>query len=129
MWKNIDGKLIQVTDASRMKFRTNISKATLGQLSRLAEKHNTYVNYLLETGLETVLNEDVIVFNKKARPKDRVQYKTTYDKELLNAVREFAKRHNLFVNDVIEYSAGFVDVTKSKSKAHKDRIERIHFRA
>ena len=76
MWKLVNGELIQTTDTSRVKFRTNISKSILVQLNELAEKHDTYVNYLLETGLENLLTEGVITFNKETRPKDRVQYKT-----------------------------------------------------
>ena len=124
MWKNVDGKLIQLTDTSRVKFRTNISKEMLDQLSDLAEKHDTHVNYLLETGLEKLLAEGVITYNKETRPKDRVQYKTTYDKELLETVKEFAKQHKLFINDVIEYSASLVNIEKSKNKTHKNRIEK-----
>ena len=124
MWKNVNGKLIQTTDTSRVKFRTNISKALLTQLSQLAEKHDTYVNYLLETGLEKLLSEGVITFNKETRPKDRIQYKTTYDKDLLDAVKEFAKEHKLFINDVIEYSVNLIDIDKSKDKYYKNRIEK-----
>ena len=123
MWKNVNGKLIQTTDPSRVKFRTNISKALLEQLSELAEKHDTYVNYLLETGLENLLSEGVITFNKETRPKDRIQYKTTYDKDLLEAVKEFAKEHKLFINDVIEYSVNLIDIDKSKDKYYKNRID------
>ena len=56
MWKKIDGRLIQATDTSRVKFRTNISKKILDQLADMADEHDTYINYLLETGLENVLN-------------------------------------------------------------------------
>ena len=124
MWKNINGRLIQVTDDARVKFRTNISRSILNQLSEVAEEYNTHVNYLLETGLEALLAEGTIVYNKDARPKDRIQYKTTYDKGLLVAVREFAAEKGLYVNDVIEYSAGLIDVAKSKDKSYKSRIER-----
>ena len=123
MWKNVNGELIHITDSSRVKFRTNISKNILEKLEDLAEKHDTYVNYLLETGLQNVLAQEFISYNKKARPKDRVQYKTTYDKQLLEAVKEFAKEHKLFINDVIEYSVNHIDVNKSKSKSYKNRIE------
>jgi len=122
MWKNIDGRLIQFTDTSRIKFRTNISKAILDQLQDTAKQHDTHVNYLLETGLESLLTEGVIIFNKDTRPKDRVQYKTTYDMELLDSVREFAKQHRLYINDVIEYSTNFIDVPRSKDKSFKHRI-------
>ena len=35
MWKVVNGKLIQTTDESRVKFRTNISKSILDQFKRL----------------------------------------------------------------------------------------------
>lgn len=123
MWKLVNGRLIQTTDATRVKFRTNVSKSILDQLNALAEENDTYVNYLIETGLQIVLAQGVITFNKKSRPKDRVQYKTTYDKELLEQVKEFAKNHDLFINDVIEYSVKFIDTKNIKNTSYKHRIE------
>ncbi len=124
MWKKVDGKLVHVTDESRVKFRTNISKQVLDELQEVAKKHRTHVNYLLETGLEETLTLGAITIDKKARPKDRVQYKTTYDRELLEAVREFSIKNNVFINDIIEYSVPFIDIENSKRKGHKHRIER-----
>ena len=124
MWKKVDGRLIQATDTSRVKFRTNISKAILDRLAIMADENDTYINYLLETGLENVLSRGEIVYNKETRPKDRVQYKTTYDKELLAKVKEFAKQHDLFMNEVIEYSVRYIDIDKSKDRDYKNRIER-----
>ena len=123
MWKKIDGRLIQATDTSRVKFRTNISKTILDQLANMADEHDTYINYLLETGLENVLNSGEIIYNKETRPKDRIQYKTTYDKDLLEKVKQFAKDHHLFINDVIEYSVSYIDIEKSKDRDYKNRIE------
>ena len=123
MWKLVDGKLIHTTDVARTKFRTNISRAILTDLEAIANENDTHINYLLETGLKEVLTLGAISFDKKARPKDRIQYKTTYDRELLESVREFALNNNLFINDVIEYSVQFVDVENSKSKGYKHRVE------
>ncbi|MES9659255.1 rRNA methyltransferase [Cytobacillus sp. T106] len=123
MWKKVDGKLIQRTDESRVKFRTNISKALIENLNELAYEHDTHVNYLLETGLEKVLEQDYIDFNKKNRPKDRIQYKTTYDSSLIEQVKTFAKKHDVFINDVIEYSAGYIDIKSAKDSGYKHRIE------
>ncbi|MET3698985.1 hypothetical protein SAMN05877753_110219 [Bacillus oleivorans] len=123
MWKLANGKLIQTTDKSRVKFRTNISRSILDQLNTLAEENYTHVNYLIETGLKSVLSEGVITYNKNNRPKDRVQYKTTYDKELLEQVKEFAAEHNLFINDVIEYSVKFIKTDDIKDKSYKHRVE------
>jgi len=123
MWKNVNGKLVHITDSTRVKFRTNISKSLLNELEYLAEKHNTHINYLLETGLEKVVEENFISFNKTNRPKDRVQYKTTYDRKLLHKTKKIAAEHSLFVNDVIEYSCRFIDPAKSKHANHPYRIE------
>lgn len=124
MWINIDGKLTHVTDKNRVKFRTNISKKVLKQLREIAEENHTHVNYLLETGLKETLKLTEITFDKKKRPKDRVQYKTTYDRDLLEEIRVFASRNNLFINDVIEYSVQYISIKNSKKKGHKHRIER-----
>jgi hypothetical protein len=123
MWKNVNGKLVQLTDESRVKFRTNISKALIERLNDLAYEHDTHVNYLLETGLKKVLEQNFIEFNKKNRPKDRIQYKTTYDSGLIEQVKAFAKKHDVFINDVIEYSAGYIDIDSVKDSGHKHRIE------
>jgi len=119
----MNGRLIQTTDTSRVKFRTNVSKAVLDQLESMAYEQNTHINYLIESGLQKVLSEGVITYDKKLRPHDRVQYKTTYDKELLDEVKEFAKKHDLFINDVIEYSVNFIDFENLKKSGYKHRVE------
>lgn len=123
MWKLVNGKLIQTTDPTRVKFRTNISKTIIEKLNTLASEYDTHPNYLLESGLQTVLSQGVITFRKELRPKDRVQFKTTYDNELLVRVKEFAKIHNLFINDVIEYSVDFINFENIKNCSYKHRIE------
>jgi len=123
MWKKVNGRLVQEMDETRVKFRTNISKSIIAQLNELADEHDTHANYLIENGLQHVLADGIITFDKKARPKDRVQYKTTYDKELLEQVKEFAKRHQLFINDVIEYSIKYIDLENIKSRDYRYRVE------
>ncbi|CEI83695.1 hypothetical protein J18TS1_03560 [Oceanobacillus oncorhynchi subsp. incaldanensis] len=125
MWKLIDGKLIQTTDTSRVKFRTNVSKSIIDQLNTLAIQYDTHPNYLLESGLQAVLKQGVIQFDKKSRPKDRIQYKTTYDKELLLEIKDFAKAHKLSANDVLEYSVHFIDFNSVKKRSYKYRIEKL----
>ncbi|PIC99504.1 MULTISPECIES: rRNA methyltransferase [unclassified Sporosarcina] len=123
MWKLVNGKMIQTTDETRIKFRTNISQEILEQLEEISEEHDTYSNYLLENGLWNVLAAGVIEYDKNLRPTDRIQYKTTYDKELLESVKQLAKDHKLFINDVIEYSVGHIDMKHIKTKDHKNRLE------
>lgn len=107
-WKFKDGKLVH-TNNTRISFRTNISQSILESLKQIAEEKNTHVNYLLEDGLKKLLTHEKIVVCKELRPKDRIQYKTTYDQDLLIKVKAFAKKNHLFINDVIEYSVRFID--------------------
>lgn len=123
MWKKVNGRLIPTTDVSRVKFRTNVSKSIIDELSVLADEYDTHVNYLIENGLRAVLSQGVITFNKDSRPIDRVQYKTTYDKVLLDNVKEFAKIHQLYINDVIEYSVKFIDFENVKDRDYRNRVE------
>lgn len=123
MWKIVDGRLVHTTDVSRVKFRTNVSRTILESLKVIAAENDTHVNYLLETGLKSVLKQGYISFDKKTRPKDRIQYKTTYDKELLESVKVFAKSNNLFVNDVLEYCVQYIDIENSKDSKYKHRVE------
>ena len=67
-------------DLDRVKFRTNVSQSYLNELKEMALEQNTYVNHLIEFGLKEVLNEKVIEIPENTKPKDRVQYKSTYDK-------------------------------------------------
>jgi len=123
MWKLINGRLVQTSDESRIKFRTNISKSILEHLQTIALEYGSHVNYLIENGLKNVLAQSVITYNKESRPKDRVQYKTSYDKELLENVKKFAKDHQLYINDVIEYSVQFIDLQNIKNSGYRYRIE------
>ncbi|MDQ0154526.1 rRNA methyltransferase [Robertmurraya andreesenii] len=123
MWKKTRDGLIAITDTTRIAFRTNISRACLDQLQLMAQEYNTHVNYLIENGLKNLLSHGSIQYNKDLRPKDRIQYKSTYDKELLNKTRDFAKEQHLFINDVIEYSINYIDVSTLKNQSHRHRIE------
>ena len=123
MWKLLNGRLIHMTDESRVKFRTNISQSVIESLKKLAADNDTHVNYLIESGLKAVLADGNITFNKHMRPTDRIQYKTTYDKELLIQLKQFAKYHNLYINDVIEFSIQHIDIKQSKDMSYRYRVE------
>lgn len=125
MWKMINGKLYQTVDTTRVKFRTNISQQVLDKLKKLAKEHHTHVNYLIENGLLQLIQQNDITFNKENRPSDRVQFKTTYDQELLEEVKVFAQKHNLFINDVIEYSTNKIIISDVKDANYRYRIEKI----
>lgn len=123
MWKKVDGRLIQTTDESRVKLDTRISKQLLDELYILAERHNTNLSYLLETGFENIIKEEVLHFDKSTRLRDKVRVGIYCDKELLNKFLAKAKESNLMFTDAIQASIKFIDPEKSKKKEWKSRIE------
>jgi hypothetical protein len=123
MWKLVNGKLVQSVDESRSEYKTRISSALIQQLKLQAEESNTHIGYLLESGFESILNEDTIIFDKKNRPKDRVDFRTTCDKDILNKLKIFAKTNTLNLNDVIEASVNYIDKSKVKNIDWRYRTE------
>lgn len=124
MWKLSNGRLIQTTDDSRIRYKTRISAAMVEQLKQLAEEHDTFIGYLLENGYTNLLEKAVITYNKKNRPKDRVEFRTTCDKELLQRMKEFAELHQLNLNDCIEASIAHINIVEVKNANWRYRVER-----
>lgn len=123
MWKNESGRLIHMTDYTRMEYKTRISAALIVELKEMATENNSHIAYLLENGYENILKEGTIVFDKKKRPKDRVDFLTTCNKELLQQLKLFAKEQKLNLNDVIEGSTAFIDPGQAKPANWRYRTE------
>ncbi|WNS77446.1 hypothetical protein RRV45_10815 [Bacillus sp. DTU_2020_1000418_1_SI_GHA_SEK_038] len=111
-WNLSNGKLVHSSKNTRISFRTNISKLILNSLKVKAGEHRTSVNYLLENGLKNLLDQESISINVQSRPKDRVQFKTTYDQMLIMEIKQIAKINKLYVNEIIENSVQFIDWSK-----------------
>ena len=114
MWKIVDGKIVRTPNSTRISFRTNISKSLLDWLKVIAYQHKTHVNHLIENGLKNLFLQINIKLNKIIKPSDRVQYKTTYDKQILDNLKVAAKHHKLDMNDLIELSEQFIDINTVK---------------
>lgn len=123
MWKLQNGKLIQTTDESRSRYKTRMSAAIIEQLKEMADKHDTHIGYLLENGYSNLLQMGTISYNKNNRPKDRIEFRTTCDKELLQSMKEFAKQNELNLNDVIEASVAYIQVEEVKRAHWRYRVE------
>ena len=123
MWKIHNGKLIQTTDESRIRYKTRMSAAIINSLKQLAVKYDTHIGYLLENGYSNLIESGTIVYDKKNRPKDRIEFRTTCDKELLDSLKEFAKDHSLNLNDVIEASVAYINYEDVKHANWRYRVE------
>lgn len=123
MWKVVNGRLIQTIDNTRVEYKTRISKALLEELKKMAAENNTHVGYLLENGFENLIKEGTIIFDKNNRPKDRIEFRTTCDKEILQELRNLAKNSKLNLNDAIEASVQFIKIQEVKNANWRYRVE------
>lgn len=124
MWKIVNGKLIQTVDETRTEYKTRISASLIKKLKVIAKESNSNIGYLLENGFENILNESALMYDKKNRPKDRIEFRTTCDKETLESLRLFAKSNKLNLNDVIEASESYINIEDVKNANWRYRIEK-----
>lgn len=123
MWKKGNGRLIPTTDPTRKKFKTYINSKQLNYLSELAEQHDTHISYLLENGLNNLINDNSFHFDKKQRLRDKIEFRTTCNKETLEIVKNIAKKHKINFTDIIQAAVGYIEPTKVKKKNWRYRIE------
>lgn len=123
MWKIVNGRLIQTIDHTRKEYKTRISSEIVQKLKTMAAENDSHIGYLLENGFENILKEEAIIFDKKNRPKDRVEFRTTCNIEILEQLKVFAKTNHLNLNDIIEASYAFIDTKNVKRANWRYRIE------
>lgn len=59
---------------------------------------------MIEHALKLFLEKAEITFTRNEKPKDRVEFSSTYDKNLIEQVKLFAKSKRVPINEIIEYS-------------------------
>ena len=63
-WRIIGNKIVHVSNSNRISFRTNVSKRILEELKKMALKHNTKINHLIENGLTNMLLQDELPWKR-----------------------------------------------------------------
>ena len=112
-----------MTDETRIRFKTYIAKEMLEMLNEMAENEETHVGYLIENGLKNLVADPNFVFDKSKRIKDKAEFRTTCDKDILNEAKMLAKRQKLNFTDVIQASIQYIRVNEVKSQSWRHRIE------
>lgn len=106
--QTISDEMIKVVDNNRTVFKTYINKNTLDELKEMAKRENTHISSILENGLESLVNDKYFTFNKSDRIRDKVEFRTTCDKEILNRAKEVAKLYKLNFTDIIQASISYI---------------------
>lgn len=123
MWKNIKGRLVPMTDDSRVRFKTYIAKELLETLNEMADKQETHVGYLIENGLKNLVADPDFIFDKSKRIKGKIEFRTTCDKDILSQAKEIAKQEKLNFTDVVQASIRYIKISEVKGQSWRHRIE------
>lgn len=126
MWIEHQGKLIQVKDTTRHRYKTYIKAELLAELKALAAAHNTEVGYLIENGVMHLLEADDVVLQKRPRCAKK-EFRTTIDKEVFDALSARAKTLGVPINRLIEEAVAYIDTATLKHKNYRYRIEKLSF--
>ena len=123
MWKKVNGRLVCVTDKTRVRVKTYISKKQLDYLHNLADTEDTYISYLIETGLKSIVKANQFHFDKNTRLRDKTEIRLTCDEDVLKAARKFAKEYKITFTDLVQASVDYIELPGVKSKDWRHRIE------
>lgn len=126
MWIEHQGKLMQVKDTSRHRYKTYVREEVLAELKALAATHHTEVGYLIENGVMHLLEAESVVIQKRPRCAKK-EFRTTMDKDVFDALSLRAKALGVPINRIIEEAISYIDLTTLKHKNYRYRIEKLVF--
>lgn len=102
-WKIENSSIVHVSNG-RKNLKTYISKSLIDILKVESKVRNTKVNYLVEPLLFQIIESGVKVKLRNAKRNDRIEFRTTFDENLLSKMKEYGKLNNINLNTIIEYA-------------------------
>ncbi|MEX3625168.1 hypothetical protein [Viridibacillus arvi] len=103
---------IRPINTARSHFNTTLSGELLEKIKEIAKKEDTSYNFILEEGMEWILETYYLKgsFHKSDKPADRVRINTTFDTSLFNRVKARGKRLGkmIYANDLIEEGMSYI---------------------
>ena len=123
MWKKVDGRLVHTTDKNRITVQVRIDRGVLEKLNNLAEEHQSTPSYLIESGIEYMLENQIIHPNHARNIHNRKIFRLGIDKDLYEALMKTVKNKGMKRSDMIEDSIHYIQFDTVKNKNWRFRIE------
>ena len=123
MWKLEKGKLIQRTDESRIKVQVRLDRDVLKKFEELAKENDSTVSYLIESGLEYILQNQIYRPDVHHNIRNRTEFNLSIDKRLYEKLKEMVKRTKIKRSDIIEDSIQYIQLDSIKKVDWRYRIE------
>lgn len=103
-WNVKNGKLVLISKNKRTSIKTHVSKSLVDNIRKIAKEKRTHINQLIEPILLEVLDSGIIIIDKNDKKLDRVEFRTTFDNDLVKRLKLFAKNEKLNLNRLLEYA-------------------------
>lgn len=101
-WIIENNEIIHVNN-NRKSIKTYVSNTLINELRDVANANNTKINYLIEPIINQLINTSIKIKSEQMKPKDRVEFRTTFDKELVERMKLYKNANNMKLNEIIEY--------------------------
>lgn len=124
MWVLHNGKLIHSKDQLRHRYKTRLRPEVLEQLKEFAKDNDTEIGYLIENGIENLLQDLTYTVIKQPRCAKQ-EFRTTMDSDLFQRLSDRAKQLKIPINQIIEVAINYIDLDHVKNKSHRYRIEKF----
>ena len=123
MWKLEKGRLFHTTDESRIKVQVRIDRDVLKKFEELAEENSSTVSYLIESGLEYILQHQIYRPDIRHNIRNRTEFRISIDKLLYEKLTETVKQTKIKRSDLIEDSIHYIQLDSIKKVDWRYRIE------
>ena len=123
MWKKVENRLVHTTDKNRITVQVRIDKDVLEKLHKLAEEHYSTVSYLIENGIENILEKQIVHPNNPRDIRNRKVFRLGIDKDLYEELMRTVKKRGMKRSDILEDSIHYIEYDKIKDRNWRYRIE------
>lgn len=123
MWKLEKGRLFHTTDESRIKVQVRLDRDVLKKFENLAKENDSTVSYLIESGLEYILQNQIYRPDVHHNIRNRTEFNLSIDKRLYEKLKEMVKRTKIKRSDIIEDSIQYIQLESIKKVDWRYRIE------
>ncbi|MEK4229532.1 rRNA methyltransferase [Solibacillus sp. FSL H8-0538] len=124
MWVLHNGKLIHSKDQQRHRYKTRLKPEVLEHLKEFAKDNDTEIGYVIENGIENLLQDHTFTGIKQPRCAKQ-EFRTTMDADLFQRLSNRSKELSIPMNQMIEAAINHIDMESIKSKKHRYRIEKL----
>lgn len=103
-WQILNDRIKHIPKNNKINLKTNINKGILASIKEIATNQKMHINQLLIPEIKRIMGTEAAKLNTKRNSKDNVEFRTTFEKTLLEGMKTFASENKISLSVLIELS-------------------------